>query len=241
VDLLTRLRVERDRAAGAVLVALGAVALLIAYLGVSNSPYLADEMSYVVSGGLGGLFLLGIGATLLISAGLRDEWRKLDRLEEVTHRHAEHVPDAVRTSALASAAGLVIAGAVLVVAWRRTATVASAKEAFDATALGVAGLIGAAVVVGSGTLWFKRMVRMRQTWLLAPWLVADVVRRIDQEGPVRDSAQPVDDADEIFVVASELGRFHRPGCPIVAGLAVTSVHRGQLPAVTKPCDLCEAR
>ncbi|HMC79090.1 MAG TPA: hypothetical protein VKO35_00895, partial [Acidimicrobiia bacterium] len=30
----------------------------------------------------GGLFLLGVGATLWHSADLRDEWRKLDRLEE---------------------------------------------------------------------------------------------------------------------------------------------------------------
>jgi hypothetical protein len=241
MDLLTRLRAERDRAAGAVLVALGALALLIAYLGVRNSPYIVDEMSYVVSGGLGGLFLLGTGATVLISAGLRDEWRKLDRLEEVTHRHADQVPDAPRTSAVASAAGLVIAGVVLAVAWGRAASVASAKAAFDATALGVAGLIGAAVVVGAGTLWFKRIVRLRQTWILAPWLVADVVRRIDDQGPVPAAAQPAGDASEVVMVAAELSRFHRPDCPMLAGVPATPIARGRLSSGAAPCDLCEVR
>src|SRR5581483_2749023 len=33
------------------------------------------------SGGLGGVFLLGIGATLYMSADMHDEWRKLDRIE----------------------------------------------------------------------------------------------------------------------------------------------------------------
>jgi hypothetical protein len=35
-----------------------------------------------VSGGLVGLFLLGIAGTLWLSADMRDEWRKLDRLQE---------------------------------------------------------------------------------------------------------------------------------------------------------------
>ena len=34
-----------------------------------------------VSGGMFGLFLLGIGALLWLSADLRDEWRKLDALD----------------------------------------------------------------------------------------------------------------------------------------------------------------
>ena len=81
MDLMTWLRAEWDRVLGFGLIALGAVVLVLGYLGVSNSPYVAEQLSYIVSGGLGGLFLLGAGATLLILADLHDEWRKLDRVE----------------------------------------------------------------------------------------------------------------------------------------------------------------
>ena len=81
MDLMTWLRAEWDRVLGFGLIAAGAVLLVLGYLGVSNSPYVAEQLSYIVSGGLGGLFLLGAGATLLILADLHDEWRKLDRVE----------------------------------------------------------------------------------------------------------------------------------------------------------------
>jgi hypothetical protein len=70
---------------------LGALCLLLGYLGVSDSPYVAEGLSYVMSGGIGGLFLLGAGATLLISADLHDGWRKLDRVEEAL-RDGQPVP-----------------------------------------------------------------------------------------------------------------------------------------------------
>jgi hypothetical protein len=81
MDLMTWLRAEWDRVLGFTLIALGAVLLVIGYLGVSGSPYVAEQLSYIASGGLGGLFLLGAGATLLVLADLHDEWRKLDRVE----------------------------------------------------------------------------------------------------------------------------------------------------------------
>ncbi|WP_344600676.1 hypothetical protein [Sporichthya brevicatena] len=59
----------------------GAICLLAGYAGVADSQYLAEQTRYIVSGGIGGIFLLGVGATLWISADLRDEWRKLDRIE----------------------------------------------------------------------------------------------------------------------------------------------------------------
>jgi hypothetical protein len=75
------LRAEWDRVAGFSLIALGALLLVLGYAGVSGSPYVAEALSYIMSGGIGGLFLLGAGATLLISADIHDEWRKLDRVE----------------------------------------------------------------------------------------------------------------------------------------------------------------
>lgn len=81
MDLMTWLRAEWDRVLGFTLIGLGGILLVLGYLGVSDSPYVAEQLSYIASGGLGGLFLLGAGATLLILADLHDEWRKLDRVE----------------------------------------------------------------------------------------------------------------------------------------------------------------
>lgn len=75
------LKSQWDRAAAIVLTVLGAICLIAGYLGVADSQILAEQTRYIVSGGLGGIFLLGMGATLWVSADLRDEWVKLDRIE----------------------------------------------------------------------------------------------------------------------------------------------------------------
>ena len=95
MDLMTWLRAEWDRVLGFGLIALGAVLLVLGYLGVSNSPYVAEQLSYIVSGGLGGLFLLGAGATLLHVADVHDEWRKLDGIEQAL-RSGEPIPSEPR-------------------------------------------------------------------------------------------------------------------------------------------------
>lgn len=77
----TWLRAEWDRIAGFGLILLGGLLLLIGYLGVRGTPFTAEALSYIASGGLGGLFCLGLGVGLLLSADLHDEWRKLDRIE----------------------------------------------------------------------------------------------------------------------------------------------------------------
>jgi hypothetical protein len=75
------LREQWDRVAAVVAVTVGALMLLLGWVGVEGKIYLGQQMPYVVSGGLGGIFVLGIGAVLWLSADMRDEWRKLDDVD----------------------------------------------------------------------------------------------------------------------------------------------------------------
>jgi hypothetical protein len=96
MDLNKLLKTQWDRTGAIVLSVLGAIFLFVGWIGVSGTPLLAEQAPYILSGGVGGMFLLGLGATLWISADLRDEWRKLDRIEQAigdgTLRWAEVEP-----------------------------------------------------------------------------------------------------------------------------------------------------
>lgn len=75
------LRNQWDRTGAWLCVIAGAIALIVGYFGVSGTLETGKQLPYVVSGGLAGLFLLGLGALLWVSADLRDEWRKLDAID----------------------------------------------------------------------------------------------------------------------------------------------------------------
>lgn len=74
-------RNQWDRAGAWLCVMAGAICLFVGYLGVSDTLETGKQLPYVVSGGMVGLFLLGLGALLWVSADLRDEWRKLDAID----------------------------------------------------------------------------------------------------------------------------------------------------------------
>jgi hypothetical protein len=82
MDIVKVLKKQWDRVIALALTVTGAVFLISGWVGVSGTAVLSEQSPYMVSGGLGGIFLLGVGATLWISADLRDEWRKLDRIEQ---------------------------------------------------------------------------------------------------------------------------------------------------------------
>ncbi|MGW2563652.1 hypothetical protein ACWCXB_31400 [Streptomyces sp. NPDC001514] len=81
MDIMTWARSQWDRLTAAATAVAGAVVLIIGWRGVSGTAYVAEQVPYVISAGIGGLFLLGISTALWLSADLRDEWRKLDRIE----------------------------------------------------------------------------------------------------------------------------------------------------------------
>lgn len=76
------LKSQADRVIAVLLAAGSIVALLAGWLGVSRNAYVANQLSYMVSGAVAAIVLLGIAATIWISADLRDEWRKLDSIDE---------------------------------------------------------------------------------------------------------------------------------------------------------------
>jgi hypothetical protein len=89
MELVQWLRLGWDRVAAWVCVLAGAVALVLGWAGVSDKLYMAEQIPYVISAGLGGMFLLGLGGILWLSADLRDEWTQLDRLEELIAEQLE--------------------------------------------------------------------------------------------------------------------------------------------------------
>ncbi|WP_019873774.1 hypothetical protein [Sporichthya polymorpha] len=89
MGFLSWLRVQWDRAAAGSAFVAGLVALVLGWMGISDALYVVEQLPYLISGGLVGLFLLGLGAVLWISADLRDEWRELRALREL---HAERLP-----------------------------------------------------------------------------------------------------------------------------------------------------
>jgi hypothetical protein len=89
MDLVKWIRNQWDRVLAWLLAGAGGLALVLGWLGVTDTPYSWEQIPYVISGGLGGLYLLGLGAMFWFSADLRDEWRKLDSLTEVELRLVE--------------------------------------------------------------------------------------------------------------------------------------------------------
>jgi hypothetical protein len=69
-----------DRLLGWTCVAGGAVLTVTGALSVSAAQDQLDQLSYLATGPALGLFLLGVGAILILSADLRDDWAKLDEV-----------------------------------------------------------------------------------------------------------------------------------------------------------------
>ena len=74
---------------GWILVAAGAIFIIVGYLGVSRQALVAKQIPYLISGGIFGLALIVLGTFYLYSEDMRRDSGRINRLERlVTELHA---------------------------------------------------------------------------------------------------------------------------------------------------------
>ena len=241
-SLPTLIRAEWDRILASVLIAAGAVLVIVAWAGVSGTPFVADQLAYIASGGIGGLFLLALGLALLMSADHHDEWRKLDAIEAALRETRPDVelppvaPEPADASKVAEgrsrglsvlSLGGAVSAVIILVGWAHSSGSGRRGVAAEGLTMSVAGLLVAVVAVAAFLMPSRSRLTVRRALLLRHFVVAD--------GPV--AATNGSSGDVVFV-ASGLTRFHRPGCPAVKGLAAQPVSRSAVGRELEPCDLC---
>jgi hypothetical protein len=70
-------RLQWDRVLAALATLAGAILLIVGWIHISGTGFVSEQLPYLASEGLGGVFLLGLGGMLWLSADLRDQWREL--------------------------------------------------------------------------------------------------------------------------------------------------------------------
>ena len=64
MNLIELAKKQWDRTAGIAFTLIGVICLIGGWLGVRGTPILAEQTRYIVSGGIGAVVFLGLGATL---------------------------------------------------------------------------------------------------------------------------------------------------------------------------------
>jgi len=241
MDTSRRLPSSWDWIAGYALLGIAGVLLIVTAAAVSGSRFISDQLSYIVSGGLGGLILLGLGAVLLVTAGLSDEWRKLDRIEAALRSPTTETAAPTDASALVRGArtvatlGMVVAVAFLVPAWFTVSGHADPKPGLGAATWAVVGLVIGGLVAALATMRVQRRIQARKRRLFGPW--AQAIAEHSDAGVTELRPHTVDGG---VLIAPGLTRFHLPGCPAVQGIEARPVDLRSIPSALEPCDLCEA-
>ncbi|MBV8305012.1 MAG: hypothetical protein JOZ04_12435 [Acidimicrobiia bacterium] len=70
------------KALAAALTVAGLVAVLVGYLGVRNQSHIELQLPYLISGGLGGLVLMALGALVLIQYQMRIQARRFAEMTD---------------------------------------------------------------------------------------------------------------------------------------------------------------
>jgi hypothetical protein len=130
--------------------------------------------------------------------------------------------------------GTLLSVVFLVPAWVRISGNADPKPGLGALTWAVVGLVVGGLIAALATMRVQRRIQGRKRRLFAPWAPA-----LTDRAAAVTTEVAADDGGPVLV-APELSRFHRPGCPAVTGLATRRIDRRDIPAALEPCDLCEA-
>lgn len=110
---------------------IGVVLIVAGWAGVSNATITTEQLPYLASGAVGGLFALGVAATLWLSSDLRDEFHKLDDIYQWLQGDEAALVEDGRSMSIVDdddASGVELAG----VGRGRTARVVSGRPKYSA-------------------------------------------------------------------------------------------------------------
>ena len=69
--------------AGWILAGVGIIVIIVGWYGVSGQALVAKQLPYLISGGLGGVALVGVGAAMISAERRRQDTGRIERLEEM--------------------------------------------------------------------------------------------------------------------------------------------------------------
>lgn len=264
MDFVNWLKSQRDRVVAWLLIAIGGLCILGGWLGVTNTVQVYNQLTYLVSGAIVGLFFLGVGIALLLSADFHDEWRKLDRIEaalrgrplpevdEILDLKAEEgaaSSGAVQSESVMMASALPSPAAALPIrrelAWVMPGLVVSVALiafAWNRSTNSTDAQIGADALLIAVYGIFACGIGVA---LHSRWLRQSLARRKgDLLGPlVPVIAEAADDdvdltaTDGTFYVSEGGKRYHRAHCAIVASQRAVPATPAQV-AQLVACELC---
>jgi hypothetical protein len=93
-EIIRWIKNQSDRSLAIALMLLGLLSIYLGWRGVSNHVLPSEQIAYLASGAVFGLFALGLAATFWLSADMRDEWQKLDALADQVRRAIDLAEDA---------------------------------------------------------------------------------------------------------------------------------------------------
>ena len=253
------LRAWGDRLACWTAIVVGGALVSIGYLHMRITMSPVEAFAQLTSGGIGGLVCLAVGAGGLVSTGLYDEWRKLDRIDLAVHHRP--LPDPLDLSdqpapggALATRRDAGPGTLALRLDWAEDGL----RRGVTITAVGVAVAVTFVVAgwrVAAGTLSLAQSVRGLAIGLAglvlavivmtghAIWLRSRLVRRkadlLGRYLPATAPARVAPSPGALVLVVSTSRRFHQPGCPLVQGEDAVVTERDDV-GDREPCGICRS-